>query len=98
MSNIKSPEQWRSIFADQQSSDLTITNYCQQHQLSTSNFYAKRKALATTSSFIQATITQKIEMTPKTEPFVLTVGKIQLTLPSQTCAHYLAQVIRGIHA
>ena len=39
----RSQVQWQTIIEDQQTSGLTILDYCQQQQLSTSSFYAVRK-------------------------------------------------------
>lgn len=40
---MRSPEQWQTIIHEQQSSGLTIIDYCRQHQLSMTSFYAVRK-------------------------------------------------------
>ena len=39
----RSQEQWQTIIDDQQTSGLTIIDYCQQQQLSTSSFYAVKR-------------------------------------------------------
>ncbi|PAJ75773.1 hypothetical protein CJF42_03395 [Pseudoalteromonas sp. NBT06-2] len=46
----RSQEQWQNIIDDQQTSDLTIIDSCQQQQLSTSSFYAVKKKLGLTCS------------------------------------------------
>jgi hypothetical protein len=38
--------QWQTLIEDQQTSDLTITDYCHLHQLATSGFYAARNKMA----------------------------------------------------
>ena len=35
---MRSQEQWQSIIKDQQSSGLTIIDYCRQHKLSLTSF------------------------------------------------------------
>lgn len=35
----RSHEQWRTILNEQQTSGLTIIDYCREHQLATSSFY-----------------------------------------------------------
>ena len=54
----RSQEQWQSIIEDQQTSGLTIIEYCQQHQLTTSSFYAVRKKINLSSgNFVRANTT-----------------------------------------
>ena len=42
---LRNLEQWQVIIEKQQTSGLTILDYCREHQLSTSSFYAVRKKL-----------------------------------------------------
>ncbi|WP_022942325.1 IS66 family insertion sequence element accessory protein TnpA, partial [Psychromonas hadalis] len=47
--------QWQTLVKNQQTSGLTISDYCQQHHLSTSSFYTFKKKLGLTSnSFVRA--------------------------------------------
>ena len=41
-----SAAQWRTVFSQQQNSGLNVTAFCQQHKISTSNFYTWRKKLS----------------------------------------------------
>jgi putative transposase len=43
--NHRSAAQWRTIFSQQQNSGLSVTAFCGQHKLATSNFYTWRKKL-----------------------------------------------------
>ncbi|PKG37404.1 IS66 family insertion sequence element accessory protein TnpA [Psychromonas sp. Urea-02u-13] len=53
----RSQTQWKTIIKDHQSSGLTVIEYYQQLQLSTSNFYAIKKKLGLSSSnFVRAKI------------------------------------------
>ena len=55
----RSQEQWQTIIEGQQTSGLTILDYCQQQQLSTSSFYALKKKLSLSSgNFVRAKIAQ----------------------------------------
>jgi len=45
MRTTRSQEQWQTILNEQQTSGLTIIEYCREHQLSTSSFYVFRKNL-----------------------------------------------------
>jgi hypothetical protein len=93
---IRNQEQWQSIIEDQQSSGLTIIDYCRQHKLSQTSFYAHRKKLdLTQSGFIRAKVTQQIELETRSEENInLRVGNATLSLPSSTSASYLAQILR----
>ena len=60
MRKTRSLEQWRSIIEAQQSSDLTITEYCQQNALSKTTFYAaKNKLKALPGNFVCAKMTKQ---------------------------------------
>jgi hypothetical protein len=95
MGIMRSQDQWKHIFKEQEMSGLTIVGYCRQHQISTATFYASRKKLgANQSAFIQAKITQQVEVFSSPEPISLNIGSVSLTLPSTTPAPYLAQLLR----
>ena len=91
----RSKEQWKTIIEDQQSSGLTIIDYCQQYQLSTTSFYGVRKKLGLSSSnFVRAKITQQVEIVEAQPSITLTVGKANVSLPATTSATYLSQLLR----
>jgi SOS-response transcriptional repressor LexA len=90
--------QWQTLIQNQQTSGLTISNYCQQHQLPTSSFYAFKKKLGLTSnSFVRAKVIQKIEFLEEQPSITLTVGKASVSLPATTPATYLAQILRELN-
>lgn len=92
---MRSQEQWQAIIEDQQTSGLTIIGYCQQHQLSTTSFYAVRKKLGLSSgNFVRAKITKQIEVVEEQSAIVVRVGKANVSLPSATPATYLSQLLR----
>ncbi|CAG19731.1 IS66 family insertion sequence element accessory protein TnpA [Photobacterium profundum] len=89
--------QWQTLIQNQQTSGLTISNYCQQHQLPTSSFYAFKKKLGLTSnSFVRAKVIQQIEFLEEQPSITLTVGKANVSLPATTSATYLAQILREL--
>ena len=95
MGIMRSQVQWQNIFKEQENSGLTIVGYCRQHEISTATFYACRKKLGMNqSAFIQAKITQQVEVFSLPEPICLNIGNVSLTLPSTTPAPYLAQLLR----
>jgi hypothetical protein len=95
MGTMRSQDQWQNIFKEQENSGLTIVGFCRQHQIPTATFYAYRKKLGISqSAFIQAKITQQVEVFSSPEPIYLNIGRASLTLPSTTSAPYLAQLLR----
>lgn len=93
----RSQEQWQTIIEDQQISGLTILDYCQQQQLSTSSFYASKKKLGLTSgNFVRAKITQQVEILETQGSITLTLGKANVCLPSTTSATYLSLLLRAL--
>jgi len=93
----RSQEQWQIIIDDQQTSGLTIIDYCQQQQLSTSSFYAVKKKLSLTSgNFVRAKIAQQVETLEAQGSITLTMGQANVCLPSTTSATYLSQLLRAL--
>jgi putative transposase len=91
----RSQVQWQNIIEEQEISGLTIADYCRQHKISTTTFYACRKKFGSTqSTFVKATITQQVEVFSNSVPITLTISSATLTLPSTTSASYVAQLLR----
>ena len=81
----RSQEQWQTIIEDQQISGLTIIDYCQQQQLSTSSFYAVRKKISLSSgNFVRAKIIQQVELIEEQTFITVTLGKVNVSLPAST--------------
>ncbi|AQP98325.1 hypothetical protein B0W48_16425 [Pseudoalteromonas aliena] len=94
MRKTRSPEQWRNIIEEQQASDLTITEYCQQNALSKTTFYAaKNKLKVLPDNFVRAKITKQSGIIKPQQPITLVVGKVKVSLPSTTPATYLNQLL-----
>ena len=93
----RSQEQWQSIIEDQQSSGLTIIDYCQQQQLSTASFYAVRNKISLSSgNFVRAKITQQVELIEEKIFITVTVGKANISLPASTSVTYLSLLLREL--
>jgi putative transposase len=89
--------QWQTLIQNQQTSGLTISDYCQQHHLPTSSFYAFKKKLGLTSNrFVRAKVIQEIEILEEQTSIILSVSHANLTLPASTPAAYLAQILREL--
>jgi hypothetical protein len=93
----RSQEQWQTIIEDQQSSGLTIIDYCQQQQLTTSSFYAVRKKFSLSSAnFVRAKITQQVELVEEQPVIIIKVGKANVSLPTSTSVTYLSLLLREL--
>ena len=93
----RSQEQWQTIIEDQQISGLTILDYCQQQQLSTSSFYAVRKKISLSSAnFVRAKIIQQVELIEEQTFITVTVGKVNVSLPTSTSVTYLSLLLREL--
>ena len=93
----RSQEQWQTIIEDQQTSGLTILDYCQQQQLSTSSFYAVRKKSSLSSgNFVRAKITQQVEFIEEQTFITVRVGKANISLPASTSVTYLSLLLREL--
>lgn len=93
----RSQEQWQTIIEDQQTSGLTIIDYCQQQQLTTSSFYAVRKKFSLLpDNFVRAKITQQVEFVEQKTPIIVNVGKANVSLPASTPVTYLSQLLREL--
>ncbi|PKG37983.1 IS66 family insertion sequence element accessory protein TnpA [Psychromonas sp. Urea-02u-13] len=93
----RSQTQWQTIIKDHQSSGLTVIEYCQQLQLSTSNFYAIKKKLGLSSrNFVRAKIPPQVEFVEDKTLITVTMGKVNVSLPNTTSANYLSQLLREL--
>lgn len=93
-------QKWTAFIEQQQESNLTIAQFCKQLSVSPSTFYQRKRELNllpnTDSSFIKATVTQKLEIEKIRAQILLNVGKVNLSLPPQTSADYIFSIINGI--
>ena len=93
-------DEWRALILAQQHSELSIADFCKQHQLSTSAFYKNRADLmfdeSPPATFIAAKVTQSqsIEIqTASTPPFVLRHQHVELSLPASTSPEFIADLM-----
>ena len=97
MRKTRSLEQWRSIIEEQQASDLTISDYCQQHTLSKTSFYAARSKLNESSGrFVRAKVAKHVDVIEQQLSITLEAGKVNVSLPPTTPASYLGQLLREL--
>lgn len=97
---VNTQQKWSSIIQQQAKSTLTIKQFCLQQKISPSTFYQRKSELASLikeeHTFIKANVTKTVEVATKTAPICLTVGKAELSFPSQTSPTYLASLINEL--
>jgi len=93
-------QKWTAFIEQQQKSDLTIAQFCQQLSVSPSTFYQRKRQLSelpnTHASFIKATITQQVEIETTCAPILLNLGKVSLSLSPETPVDYIVSLIKGL--
>ena len=93
----RSQEQWQTIIEVQHISGLTIIDYCQQQQLSTSSFYAvRKKIILSAGNLVRAKISQQVELIEEQTFITVTVGKVNVSLPTSTSVTYLSLLLREL--
>lgn len=98
--NVNTQKKWSAIIQQQAKSTLTIKQFCLQQKISPSTFYLRKSELAMLIKdepiFIKASISQTLEVATQASPICLTLGKAELSFPSQTTPSYLAALINGL--
>ena len=90
MANHRSADQWRTIFSEFHQSELSITAFCQQQHIATSNFYTWRKKLGVPlhSSLASSTSNwhaiEPVAAAPATLPGDTLSWDLELSLPGGT--------------
>lgn len=99
---VNTQKKWRAILKQQAQSTLTIEKFCAQLKISPSSFYQRKRELTTLeqqgSSFIQANITQTVEVATQASTLRLTIGRAELVFSSQISPSYLATLINELHS
>ena len=95
-------EQWQAIIDEQQISGLSIAEYCQQHQINTQSFYARRSALkkqkpsaivAQPTGFIKVASTSP-NHTPAPDAIYIKTQQATIQLPTNTSPQWFGQFMR----
>ncbi|WP_462153426.1 IS66 family insertion sequence element accessory protein TnpA [Pseudoalteromonas piscicida] len=98
----KTAQQWFTLIEQQALSGLSVTDFCQQHKLSTKSFYyhrakhhKKKAPQKSQSSFVTA---QPAVPAPASQPplFQLKHGQSTVLLPSTTDTLWLAALLRAL--
>ena len=97
----RSKQQWLELIQAQQSSGVSIAEFCREHDLSLKYFYARRsdwlKSQSTKtdlqpSAFSKVTVA-KTHIHNSNESISLTVGKATLSIPSSIDVIWLAKLM-----
>ena len=97
----RTPQQWLTLFQNQQDSDLSIKQFCLEHGISMSNFYRNKAVFKT-----QTSITAPASVSPFSQVYLaepdqpiplsaikLNIGNLQLTLDSKTEVDWLVHLV-----
>ena len=92
---------WQKLLDDQTASGLSIKAYCQQQNITHSNFYKYRRKLNqsqvnTPLIKVAAHKPSFPRVTPTNHSMSLCFGEAKLTLPEQCNPHWLAQLIQAL--
>ncbi|KNH11895.1 transposase [Vibrio lentus] len=96
--------EWQALFEQYESSNITQRNFCEQHGLSLSTFFSKRRQLQTANQsesigFVRAEIVEKTtkhQAQIATANMTLLINDVELSIPQGTPATYLAELIGAL--
>lgn len=98
----RSFEDWQHLVEEQIASELSVPKFCQQHQISPGYFYARKSMVGKESNnvgFIQANVITKQITSIETKPvstIKLTTAAAELSLPRETSAQFLVELLSGL--
>lgn len=96
----RSKQQWLELIQAQQDSELSISDFCREHDIAVKYFYSRRSDLlkpeipeadVEPSSFSQVVVADRPK--PASTVLSLNVGKATLSIPSSTDAIWLAKLM-----
>ncbi len=106
MAKRRTDQEWKNLFEQYESSQLSQRVFCERNGLSLSTFYAKRQQLRTTAElsniggFVKAEVVEKTTRYQMTQTPVanmtLFINDAELSIPQGTPASYLAELIGAL--
>jgi putative transposase len=96
----RTKQQWLELIQAQQTSDLSIIDFCREQDIPLNNFYARRsnwlkskqaETSIKSSAFNKVTVDEKSKFSTTT--ITLNIGKATLSIPSSTDVVWLAKLI-----
>jgi putative transposase len=99
--NKPNKQQWLAFIDEQKQSDLSITEFCRNKNISADNFYYHRGQLLKkmkfdSSPFIKASVTKNASSIKPPSCLILNVGRSQLQLPETISPQWLAALIASL--
>jgi hypothetical protein len=95
----RSSQEWQAIIEQQETSSLSVADFCKQHQLDNKYFHARKRSLLKRQ---QRKLTQPFIKVGKTRPnsamILLQLGDAKLSLPVNTEPDWLAQLLKAVAA
>lgn len=98
----KTLAEWKVLVDKQIASGLSVVEFCQQHQLSPKYFYSRKSLIHknnTSSRFVKAEIssqkTTQLTIADKA-PIKLSTSVGELSLPNNTPAEFIIDIINGL--
>jgi hypothetical protein len=71
-------ETWRQLLADQQSSGLSVTNWCYKHNIAFATYYYWRKRVITQASTPDAPQWLSVKVPDTCDPLTLRIGRVSI--------------------
>jgi len=104
----RTADEWRELIAQQQSSELSIVDFCKHNNLPLSTFHKYRSKLGTSQTqhasdnnkFMPITVDKALLTQPLqsvSPDILLTFNKVQLQLNSQCDVVWLAHLIKALN-
>ena len=105
----RTADEWRELFALQQTSGLKIADFCKQHNIAYSTFHKYRRRLESSElgdnkdkAFIPVTIndsplSQPVKNVDTSTHIILTANNVQLQLNAQCDVDWLANLIKVLN-
>jgi putative transposase len=93
----RSSKEWQTIIEQQEASDLTVVDFCEQQQVNRRYFYARRHILRKQKQCHQTASFVKVSKTPMNSATMsLQFRDARLTLPLDCEPLWLAQLLKAI--
>ncbi len=93
-------EQWQLAINEQQTSGLSISQYCREHQIKPQTFYARRSALkkqnspAVTTHSSDFVKVANASLAPALDAIYIKTHQATIQLPTDTSPQWLGQFMR----
>ena len=95
----RSSKEWQVIIEQQESSGISVAQFCKQHALNNKYFHARKQSLLKRQQRILSSPFIKVSKTsPDTTMMSLQIGDATLSLPLNCEPLWLAQLLKAVAA